>query len=43
MRRNRRDKLGCFEHLTQFIAAGFDPAAETALNVNKDWRERGGC
>ncbi len=29
-RRDKRDKLGCFEHLTQVIAAGFDPSSKPA-------------
>jgi hypothetical protein len=37
--KDKRDKLGCFEHLTQVIAARFDPAASPALDVNKDRKE----
>jgi hypothetical protein len=40
-RRDRRDKLGCFKHLTQVIAAGFDPTSEPAMHVNKDCKEGG--
>jgi hypothetical protein len=35
-RRDKRDKLGCFEHLTQVIAAGFDPSSEHAMILDKD-------
>jgi hypothetical protein len=38
---DKRDKLGCFEHLTQVIAAGFDPTSEPAIHVNKDCKEGG--
>jgi hypothetical protein len=40
-RQAKRDKLGCFEHLTQVIAVGFDPAAEPAMHVTKDCNEGG--
>ncbi len=40
-RQAKRDKLGCFEHLTQVIAVVFDPAAEPAMHVRKD-RNKGG-
>ena len=40
-RKERRDKLGCFEHLTQFIAVGFDPASKPAMQVNKNYKEGG--
>jgi hypothetical protein len=40
-RQAKRDKLGCFEHLTQVIAAGFDPAAELAMNVTKNHNKGG--
>ncbi len=39
-RQDKRDKLG-FEHLTQVIAASFNPASETAMQVNKDYKEGG--
>jgi hypothetical protein len=29
-RRDKRDKLVCFEHLTQVIVAGFDPSSKPA-------------
>jgi hypothetical protein len=35
------DKLECFKHLTQVIAAGFDPSSEPAMHVNKDCKEGG--
>jgi hypothetical protein len=35
-RRDKRDKLGCFEHLTQVIAEGFDPSSEPAMILDKD-------
>jgi hypothetical protein len=35
-RRDKRDKLGCFEHLTQVIVAGFDPSSEPAKTLDKD-------
>jgi hypothetical protein len=35
-RRDKRDKLGCFEHLTQVIAAGFNPSSEPAKILDKD-------
>jgi len=34
-RKEKQDKLGCFEHLTQIIAVGFDPASEPATQVDK--------
>jgi len=34
-RKEKRDKLGCLEHLTQIIGAGFDPASEPAMEVIK--------
>ncbi len=34
--RDKRDKLGCFEHLTQVIAAGFDPSSEPAKILDKN-------
>ncbi len=37
----KRDKLGCFEHLTQIIRAGFDPASEPAMQVIKNYKEGG--
>ncbi len=40
-RQDTREKLGCFEHLTQVIAAGFDPTSEPAMHVNKDCKEDG--
>jgi hypothetical protein len=40
-RKDKRDYLGCFEHLTQVIAAGFDPTSEAALHVNKECKEGG--
>jgi hypothetical protein len=40
-RQAKRDKLGCFEHLTQVIAVGFDPAAEPAMHITKDRNEGG--
>ena len=38
-RQDKRDKLGCFKHLTQVIAAGFNPTSEPAMQVNKDYKE----
>ncbi len=35
-RQAKRDKLGCFEHLTQVMAVVLDPAAEPAMHVTKD-------
>ncbi len=40
-RKDKRDKLGSFEHLTQVIAAGFDPTSEAAMQENKDNKEGG--
>ncbi len=40
-RQAKRDKLGCFEHLTQVIAVGFDPAAEPAMHITKDCNKGG--
>ena len=40
-RKEKRDKLGCFEHLIQIIGAGFDPASEPAMQVNKNYNEGG--
>ncbi len=40
-RKEKQDKFGCFEHLTQFIAAGFNPASSPAMQVNKDYKEGG--
>ena len=40
-RKEKRDKLGCFEHLTQIIGAGFDPASEPAMHVGKNYKEGG--
>jgi hypothetical protein len=34
--RDKRDKLGCFEHLTQVIAAGFNPSSKPAKILDKD-------
>jgi hypothetical protein len=38
-KKDKRDKLESFEHLTQVIAAGFDPTSEAAMQVNKDCKE----
>jgi hypothetical protein len=35
-RRDKRDKLGFFEHLTQVIASGFDPSSEPAKILDKN-------
>jgi hypothetical protein len=35
-RRDKRDKLGCFEHLMQVITAGFDPSSKPAIFLDKD-------
>ena len=35
-RRDKRDKLGCFKHLTQVIVAGFDPSSKPAKILDKD-------
>jgi hypothetical protein len=35
-RRDKRDKLGLFEHLTQVIVAGFDPSSEPLMILDKD-------
>jgi len=40
-RKEKRDKLGCFKHLTQIIGAGFDPASEPAMEVIKNYNEGG--
>jgi hypothetical protein len=40
-RRDKRDKLGCFEYLTQVIAAGFDPSSEPAMILDKDHTSSG--
>ena len=40
-RKEKRDKLGCFEHLTQIIAAGFDPSSEPAMQVIQSYDEGG--
>ena len=40
-RKEKRNKLGCFEHLTQIIGAGFDPASEPAMHVGKNYKEGG--
>jgi hypothetical protein len=32
-RKDKRDKLGSFEHPTQVIAAGFDPTSEAAMHL----------
>ncbi len=39
--KDKREKLGSFEHLNQVIAAGFDPTSEAAMHVNKDCKEGG--
>ena len=39
--KDKRNKLGCFEHLTQIIGAGFDPASEPAMHVGKNYKEGG--
>ena len=39
--KDKRNKLGCFEHLTQIIGAGFDPASEPAMEVIKNYNEGG--
>jgi hypothetical protein len=36
-RRDKRDKLRCFEHPMQVIAAGFDPSSEPAKILDKDY------
>ncbi len=38
-RKEKRDRLGCFDHLTQIIAVGFDPASEPATQVDKNYDE----
>jgi hypothetical protein len=40
-RKEKRDKLGCFEHLTEIIGAGFDPVSKPAMQVNKNYNEGG--
>ena len=40
-RKEKRDKLGCFEHLTQIIGAGFDPASEPAMQAIKNYNQGG--
>jgi hypothetical protein len=35
-RDTKRDKLGCFEHLTQVIVAGFDPSSKPAKILDKN-------
>ena len=40
-KKEKRDKLGCFEHLTQIIGAGFDPASEPAIKVIKNYNKGG--
>ncbi len=40
-RKEKRDKLGCFEHLTQIIGAGFNPVSKPAMQVNKNYNEGG--
>jgi hypothetical protein len=40
-RHDKRDKLGCFKHLTQIIAAGFDPTSEPAMHIKKVCKEGG--
>ncbi len=40
-RRDKRDKLECFKHLTQVIAVDFDPTSEPATHVNKNCIEGG--
>jgi hypothetical protein len=40
-RKDKRVKLGCYEHLTQVIADGFDPTSEAAMHLNKDYKEGG--
>jgi len=40
-RNEKRDKLGCFEHLTQIIAVGFDPSSKPATQVDKNYDEGG--
>ena len=39
--KEKRDKLGCFEHLTQIIAVGFDPSSKPATQVDKNYNESG--
>ena len=39
--KEKRDKLGCFEHLTQIIAVGFDPLSKPAAQVDKNYEEGG--
>jgi hypothetical protein len=40
-RNDKQDKLGCFEHLIQVIAAGFDPTSQPVMHINKDFEEGG--
>ena len=40
-RKEKREKLGFFKHLTQIIGAGFDPASEPAMHVGKNYKEGG--
>jgi hypothetical protein len=40
-RNDKQDKLGCFEHPIQVIAAGFDPTSQPVMHVNKDFEEGG--
>jgi len=40
-RKEKRDKLGCFEHLTQIIGAGFDPTSKPAMQVVKNYTKGG--
>ena len=40
-RKEKRDKLGCFEHLTQIIGAGFYPASEPAMQAIKNYNQGG--
>jgi hypothetical protein len=40
-RNDKRDKLGCVEHLIQVIAAKFDPTSQPAMHVKKDFEEGG--
>ncbi len=39
--KEKRDKLGCFEHLTQIIAVGFDPSSKPATQVDNNYDEGG--
>ncbi len=40
-KKEKRDKLGCFENLTQIIAVGFDPSSKPATQVDKNYNEGG--